>query len=130
MIKSASFAFALFFILALSASAAYGSEASAPSYARGEAIVALYLSEDIRLDSRRRELFADYCREVAEAAEAEVLYISPLYESSEIVTATFRSKLETEELLSRLKKDPRVASVSRNHIQKLPRPPKSEAAGE
>lgn len=93
-----------------------------PRYARGEAIVLLRVPDEIRRSDDRRGLFAAYCRETAEAAEAEVVYISPVYETSECATATFRSKLETEELIARLKKDPRVAGASPNYIMKLARP--------
>ena len=62
--------------------------------------------------------------ETEKAAEAcaEVVYVSPVYETSECVTATFRSKLETAELIARLKKDARVAGASPNYIMKLSRP--------
>ena len=68
------------------------------------------------------DLSAPDCREVAADAGAEAVYISPVYETSECATATFRSKLETKELIKRLKDDPRVAGASPNYIMKLSRP--------
>ena len=82
----------------------------------------LRVPEEIRASDERRELFASYCRGVAAEACAEVVYVSPVYETSECVTATFRSKLETAELIARLKKDARVAGASPNYIMKLSRP--------
>ncbi len=110
-------------LIASSCCAAFAQDAARePRYARGEAVVLLRVPEEIRASEDRRALFAAYCRETAEAAEAEVVYISPVYETSECATATFRSKLETEELIARLKKDPRVAGASPNYIMKLARP--------
>lgn len=97
-------------------------EAREPRYARGEAVVLLRVPEEIRRSDDRRELFAAYCRKVAADADAEAVYISPVYETSECATAAFRSKLETEELVRRLKKDARVAGASPNYIMKLSRP--------
>ena len=92
------------------------------AFVRGEAVVLLRVPEVIRVSDERRELFASYCRGVAAEACAEVVYVSPVYETSECVTATFRSKLETAELIARLKKDARVAGASPNYIMKLSRP--------
>ena len=92
------------------------------AFVRGEAIVLLRVPEEIRASEERRGLFASYCRGVAAEACAEVVYVSPVYETSECVTATFRSKLETAELIARLKKDARVAGASPNYIMKLSRP--------
>ena len=52
----------------------------------------LRVPEEIRVSDDRRALFAAYCRDVAADAEAEAVYISPVYETSECATATFRSK--------------------------------------
>lgn len=100
---------------------AYGEERG-PRYARGEAVVLLRVPEEIRRSDGRRELFAAYCRKVAADVGAEAVYISPVYETSECSTATFRSALETEELIRRLKKDARVAGASPNYMMKHPRP--------
>lgn len=92
------------------------------TFVRGEAVVLLRVPEEIRASEDRRELFGAYCRGVAADACAEAVYVSPVYETSECVTATFRSKLETAELIARLKKDARVAGASPNYIMKLSRP--------
>lgn len=92
------------------------------AFVRGEAVVLLRVPEEIRASKERRELFAAYCRGVAADACSEVVYVSPVYETSECVTATFRSKLETAELIARLRKDARVAGASPNYIMKLSRP--------
>mgnify|MGYP003226526071 CR=1 FL=1 len=118
----------VFFVLAAAAliaslcCAAFAQDAARePRYARGEAVVLLRV-EEIRASDDRRALFAAYCREVAADAGAEAVYISPVYETSECATATFRSKLETKELIKRLKDDARVAGASPNYIMKLSRP--------
>ena len=119
----------IFFVLAAAAliasscCAAFAQDAARePRYARGEAVVLLRVPEKIRASDDRRALFAAYCREVAADAGAEAVYISPVYETSECATATFRSKLETKELIKRLKDDARVAGASPNYIMKLSRP--------
>lgn len=110
-------------LIASSCSAAFAQDAARePRYARGEAVVLLRVPEEIRASDDRRALFAAYCREVAADAGAEAVYISPVYETSECATATFRSKLETKELIKRLKDDARVAGASPNYIMKLSRP--------
>ena len=90
----------IFFVLAAAAliasscSAAFAQDAARePRYARGEAVVLLRVPEEIRASDDRRALFAAYCRDVAADAGAEAVYISPVYETSECATATFRSKL-------------------------------------
>lgn len=88
---------------------------------RGEAVVLLHFPEEVRRSDDRRGLFAAYCREVAAKADAEVVYVSPVYETPGCATATFRSKLDTEELVRRLKRDARVAGASPNYIIKLSR---------
>lgn len=119
----------IFFVLAAAAliasscCAAFAQDAARElRYARGEAVVLLRVPEEIRASDDRRALFAAYCREVAADAGAEAVYISPVYETSECATATFRSKLETKELIKRLKDDARVAGASPNYIMKLSRP--------
>ena len=110
-------------LIATSCCAAFAQDAARePRYARGEAVVLLRVPEEIRASDDRRALFAAYCCEVAADAEAEAVYISPVYETSECATATFRSKLETKELIKRLKDDARVAGASPNYIMKLSRP--------
>lgn len=110
-------------VLALHGCAAFAQDAACHQrYARGEAVVLLRVPEEIRRSDGRRELFAEYCRDVAADAEAEVVYVSPVYETSECATATFRSELETGELIARLKDDARVAGVSPNYIMKPSRP--------
>ena len=110
-------------LIASSCSAAFAQDAARePRYARGEAVVLLRVPEEIRASDDRRALFAAYCRDVAADSEAEAVYISPVYETSECATATFRSKLETKELIKRLKDDARVAGASPNYIMKLSRP--------
>ena len=110
-------------LIATSCCAAFAQDAARePRYARGEAVVLLRVPEEIRASDDRRALFAAYCREVAADAGAEAVYISPVYETSECATATFRSKLETKELIKRLKDDARVAGASPNYIMKLSRP--------
>lgn len=110
-------------LIASSCSAAFAQDAARePRYARGEAVVLLRVPEEIRASDDRRTLFAAYCRDVAADAEAEAVYISPVYETSECATATFRSKLETKELIKRLKDDARIAGASPNYIMKLSRP--------
>lgn len=117
------FVLAVAALIASSCSAAFAQDAARePRYARGEAVVLLRVPEEIRASDDRRALFAAYCREVAADAEAEAVYISPVYETSECATATFRSKLETKELIKRLKDDARVAGASPNYIMKLSRP--------
>ena len=123
----------IFFVLAAAAliassgCAAFAQNAARePQYARGEAVVLLRVPSEIGTSDDRRALFAAYCSDVAAEAGAEVSYISPVYESSECVTATFRSKLETAELVARLKKDPRVAGASPNYIMKLTPPAKAK----
>ena len=119
----------IFFVLAAAAliasscCAAFAQDAARePRYARGEAVVLLRVPDEIRASDDRRALFAAYCRKVAADAEAEAVYISPVYETSECATAAFRSKLETKELIKRLKDDARVAGASPNYIMKLSRP--------
>lgn len=122
---------ALFAVLiCLVSGAAFAAEAErrGTQYVSGQAIAMLRVPEEIRRDERRRALFAACCREVAKEADAEVVYISPVYESSEYVTAVFSSKLETEELLARLRQDCRVLSATPNYLMKLPRPPKTDDA--
>lgn len=110
-------------LIATSCCAAFAQDAARePRYARGEAVVLLRVPEEIRASDDRRTLFAAYCRDVAADAGAEAVYISPVYETSECATATFRSKLETNELIKRLKDDARVAGASPNYIMKLARP--------
>lgn len=110
-------------LIASSCCAAFAQDAARePRYARGEAVVLLRVPEEIRASDDRRALFAAYCREVAADAGAEAVYISPVYETSECTTATFRSTLETKELIKRLKDDARVAGASPNYIMKLSRP--------
>ena len=117
------FVLAVAALIASSCSAAFAQDAARePRYARGEAVVLLRVPEEIRASDDRRALFAAYCREVAADAGAEAVYISPVYETSECATATFRSKLETKELIKRLKDDARVAGASPNYIMKLSRP--------
>ena len=110
-------------LIATSCCAAFAQDAARePRYARGEAVVLLRVPEEIRASDDRRALFTAYCREVAADAGAEAVYISPVYETSECATATFRSKLEPKELIKRLKDDARVAGASPNYIMKLSRP--------
>ncbi len=110
------------FITSAACAAFAQEEARGLRYARGEAVVLLRVPEEIRRSDDRRGLFTAYCREVAAEADAEVVYVSPVYETSECATATFRSKLDTEELVRRLKRDARVAGASPNYIMKLSRP--------
>lgn len=117
---------ALVLAVCAAACAAQPSRAVKPRSVRGEAVVLLLVPDEIRRSDDRRALFAAYCREVAADAGAEPVYVSPVYESSECVTATFRSEMETEELLARLKKDPRVAGASPNYIMSLPKPHKTK----
>ena len=109
-------------VLCLGAADAARAGGGERAFVRGEAVVLLRVPEEIRASDDRRALFAAYCREVAADAEAEAVYISPVYETSECATATFRSKLETKELIKRLKDDARVAGASPNYIMKLSRP--------
>ncbi|OUO91916.1 hypothetical protein [Cloacibacillus sp. An23] len=128
MTRAAAALLAAALVLAVCAAcAAQPSRAGKPRSVHGEAVVLLRVPDEIRRSDDRRALFAAYCREVAADAGAEPVYISPVYESSECVTATFRSEMETEELLARLKKDPRVAGASPNYIMSLPKPHKTKA---
>lgn len=123
MVMKIFFVLAAAALIASSCCAAFAQDAARePRYAHGEAVVLLRVPEEIRASDDRRALFAAYCREVAADAGAEAVYISPVYETSECATATFRSKLATNELIKRLKDDARVAGASPNYIMKLSRP--------
>ena len=110
-------------LIATSCCAAFAQDAARePRYARGEAVVLLRVPEEIRASDDRRALFAAYCCEVAADAEARPSTFRRFTKLPKCATATFRSKLETKELIKRLKDDARVAGASPNYIMKLSRP--------
>ncbi len=100
-----------------------GTEKGAPVI-KGDALVLVRLPDEVRASSERNVLFAALCGEIAKAAGAEVVYVSPIYEDSQSGTAHFKSPLETAEIIERLKKDGRVIGVSPNHIIRISSPAK------
>lgn len=95
-----------------------GTEKGAP-VVKGDALVLVRVPDEVRASSERNVLFAALCGEIAKAAGAEVVYVSPIYEDSLSGTAHFKSSLETAEIIERLKKDKRVIGVSPNHIIRI-----------
>lgn len=91
---------------------------------KGDALALVRVPDEVRASSERNVLFAALCGEIAKAAGAEVVYVSPIYEDSLSGTAHFKSSLETAEIIERLKKDGRVIGVSPNHIIRISPPAK------
>lgn len=91
---------------------------------KGDALVLVRVPDEIRASSERNILFAALCGEIAKAAGAEAVYVSPIYEDSLSGTVHFKSPLETAEIIERLKKDGRVIGVSLNHVTRISSPAK------
>lgn len=100
-----------------------GPEKESPSV-KGDALALVRVPDEVSVSSERNVLFAALCGEIAKAAGAEVVYVSPIYEDSQSGTAHFKSSLETAEIIERLKKDGRVIGVSPNHIIRISPPAK------
>lgn len=95
-----------------------------PPAVKGEALVLVRVPEAMRASKERNKLFAALCGEIARAAGAEPVYVSPVYEDSQSGTAHFKSPLETAEIIERLKKDRRVIGASPNRVMKMSAPAK------
>ncbi|MDO5115091.1 MAG: hypothetical protein Q4D58_03235 [Synergistaceae bacterium] len=120
-------AFAALPAIACTDCSAAGKKAENEGEARGEALALIRVAENIRAAEgakERNELFAALCREIAEKAGAEIVYISPVYDDSESGVAHFKSRLATEEIIKRLKEEPRVIGASPNRLTKLSQPAK------
>ncbi|MCD7875642.1 MAG: hypothetical protein LUH49_01495 [Cloacibacillus porcorum] len=100
-----------------------GPEKESPSV-KGDALALVRVPDEVSVSSERNVLFAALCGEIAKAAGAEVVYVSPIYEDSQSGTAHFKSPLETAKIIERLKKDGRVIGVSPNHIIRISSPAK------
>lgn len=86
---------------------------------RGEALIVVRVPAEISSSKDRNKLFADLCTKVARAASADIVYVSPIYDTSHEGTAHLKSVLETGELIRRLKEDKNIIGASPNFYHSL-----------